>query len=371
MAHPPDAAFSSIREGRPLERRTYEHIDGCVACRRSLAASGLSLPPRPARRRVLGTRALVLGAAALLFAAVTIAPVRSLALGFVEIFEPRSIAFVPMTSAEFSQMQNLPDFSELGNAEQLTASREAVASDVRSASAVAGFRVREPELPNGMRASQFQISSPGLGQLTFSEAKARAWAAEHSVALRPMPPGMDGAIVRIAFGSIVTALYRNAGDERQNAAGYRAGAPNTYRRPGIGFARRPVVYRGGMHANWGRVDLGPLDGVAVVQMPVPQVGSTGVSMQTIEAYLLSQPGMPPKLVSAFAALRDPMTTLPIPIPIEASYSQPVFVDGVWGMSIGDETGLGAILVWERDGYAYGVFGTRKASDLLAIANTLH
>jgi hypothetical protein len=352
--------LAALRDGHPVDRRTYDHVDACVGCRRSLAAGGQTLPLRPASRRAPGTRALVVAAAVLVFAIIAIAPVRSLALGFVEIFEPRTLAFVPMTSAEFAQMQDVPDFSQLGAARRLGANRDSVARDARSASAIAGYRVREPEMPNGATASQFQISSPGIEELTFSEAKAHAWAAGHTVTLRPMPPGMDGAVVRIAFGTIVVGQYRTSHEGPANGV-VSGTAPTAYHSNGRRFVRSGprTMTRYGMQ-----------DGIFVAQMPVPRVGSTGVSLQTIEAYLLSQPGVPPKLVAAFAALRDPLTTLPIPIPIDREFLQPAFVDGVWGMGIGDETGLGALIIWERDGFVYGVGGTGKASDILAIANTL-
>jgi hypothetical protein len=103
---------------------------------------------------------------------------------------------------------------------------------------------------------------------------------------------------------------------------------------------------------------------------VPKVGSTGVSVRTIEDYLLSQPGVPPKLAAAFASLRDPATTLPIPVPVDRASMTPVFVDGVWGMELGDNTGLGAVVLWQRDGFIYGVAGAGTLDENVAIANSL-
>jgi hypothetical protein len=359
MAHVSDARLGAIGEGQPIQRREHAHIDACLSCRRVLAVRGATLPPPP-RRNPSGRVLFVAGFAALLIVVTAVAPVRSLALGFVEIFEPRNIAFVPMTAADFEQMHAVPDFSALGEVHEITQSQHTQAPDARSASAIAGYRLRLPQVVEGASASQFEIFRPGIEQLTFSSAKARDWAAGHAVALQPMPAGMDGSVIRVAFGPIVTAAY------------------------GVPFARLPMApprANENLHRVRYRIEVqrsthsiawwGSGRPTVVVQMPVPRVGSSGVSVQTIEAYLLSQPGIPPRLAAAFAGLRDPSTTLPIPIPIDRAYSQPIFVDGVWGIGMGDETGLGAVVVWSRGGFIYGVAGSGTAREILAIANSLN
>jgi hypothetical protein len=371
MVHASDTAISALRDGQSVERRIYDHVDGCVACRRALAATGRVLAPRRAPKRTLPVRAFVAGAVAVFIALFAIAPVRSAAFGFVEIFEPHSVAIVPMTTADFAQMKSVPDFTELGDTREVRAGQQRTANNAFLAGSFAGYHVREPQFPSGETASEFQVSSPGIEELTFSQSKAQQWAVAHSVALRPMPAGMDGSAVRIAFGSIVTAQYNDNGNAAASSNGYavRAAAPYQVRGYRTGGRMSPVAYRTGSQHSWMRHG-GLSDSIFVAQMPVPKVGSSGVSLQMIEAYLLAQPGMPQKLVSAIAALRDPTTTLPIPVPIDHAYSQPVFVDGVWGMGMGDDTGLGAFVVWERDGFIYGVGGSRKAGDVLAIANSL-
>jgi hypothetical protein len=110
--------------------------------------------------------------------------------------------------------------------------------------------------------------------------------------------------------------------------------------------------------------------LVVVQMPVPRVASTGVSVARLASFMLSQPGIPPRVAAAFGALGDFSTTLPIPVPIDKAYTQPVIVDGVLGVGIGDDTGIGAAVVWQKRGILYGVFATRPAREVLAIANSL-
>jgi hypothetical protein len=162
-----------------------------------------------------------------------------------------------------------------------------------------------------------------------------------------MPAGMDGSVVRIAFGPTVVTTYAKTAET--NGSFWVT----------VGGRRRH-----GMHT------IPSSDGIVIAQMPVPKVGSTGISMAAIEHYMIDQPGVSPKLAAAFAALRDPSTTLLLPLPIDRRYAKPVFVDGVWGTGIGDDTGLGGGIVWERDGFVYAVGGMRTEHDLLAIANTL-
>jgi hypothetical protein len=351
MVHLSDEALGAIRANAPISRRAYAHVDGCVACRRALAAAGASLPARAGGGFPL--RAALIAMAALIICAVAIAPVRALALGFVEIFEPRAIAFVPMTEADFADMRDVPDFSDLGDATQITQERRTETSDPRQVAAIAGYRPLAPQLANASAALGYTIIQPGIAQLTFNEAKAQAWAASKGIALKAMPSGMDGAIVRVAFAPIVIAGY--------SRDGARTGGTTWVARSATRGRRVPLRASHGWNMN---------DTAIVAQMPVPKVGSTGVSVRTIEDYLLSQPGVPPKLAAAFASLRDPATTLPIPVPVDRASMTPVFVDGVWGMELGDNTGLGAVVLWQRDGFIYGVAGAGTLDENVAIANSL-
>jgi hypothetical protein len=62
--------------------------------------------------------------------------------------------------------------------------------------------------------------------------------------------------------------------------------------------------------------------------------------------------------------------LPIPFRPDRQHAQNVIVQGVRGLAIGDNTGLGAGVVWEKNGVLYGVAGTLSESDVLAFANGL-
>jgi hypothetical protein len=106
-------------------------------------------------------------------------------------------------------------------------------------------------------------------------------------------------------------------------------------------------------------------------MKAPKLSSTGVSVTEIENYVLRLPGVSPQLASAIRSIGDLTTTLPIPIPVDLASSQPVTVQGAQGLAVGDSTGVGSLVVWEKNGIVYGVGGTLAESEVLNIANSLH
>ena len=111
-------------------------------------------------------------------------------------------------------------------------------------------------------------------------------------------------------------------------------------------------------------------GFALFQAPAPRVYSTGASVRDIIDYLLVQPGVSPSLAAQIRAIGDPSTTLPIPIPVDREQAQTVWIGGSPALAVGDETGVGAVVIWERAGMVYGVAGPLRESELLAVANSL-
>ena len=53
-----------------------------------------------------------------------------------------------------------------------------------------------------------------------------------------------------------------------------------------------------------------------------------------------------------------------------SEGEMLIVDGVQGVLVGDNTGLGAGVIWIKDGFVYGVGGTLSQDQVLAIARSL-
>jgi hypothetical protein len=285
-------------------------------------------------------------AVAVVAAFVLIAPLKALAFGFIEIFEPRTLAVVPLTEADLRSLSTMPDLAKYGEGRRILESRELSAPDARAAAQLARFAVREPASPLlADRTAQYTVMGPTVSRFTFDAAKVRAAAPVTESQLPAMPRGFDGSTLEFDTAPAVIASYST----------HEAAAS-------IARVRRP----GRAWSGYSR----SLDDVVVAQMPVPRVASTGVSAAEIEHFMLAQPGISPRLAAAFEALGDPRTTLPIPIPIDRNRAEPVAVDGVTGLGFGDQTGLGAVLIWQRGGMLYAVAGAMKASDLLAVANSL-
>ncbi len=352
--------LETIRSGGQISRVALRHLDGCVVCRRAL---GQTVTPPTSRT----PQAWMLAAAAALAGLIFLTtPLRTLAGNFLEVFEPRTVAFVPVTLDDMRGLSRMPDLSEYGTARELVHAQETSAPDARTASALARFAVRVPtagirplnaamghiSLAHGDQAttetasfSELRVMGPSAQQFVFSAARARAAAAAKHLVLRPMPPGLDGSALEIDLGSAVIATYLST-------------AP-----PTRAFFQK-TSQANALH------EVPQVTPVIVAQMRAPKIFSTGVSVSVLENYLLQQPGFPPRLAAAFRALGDMSTTLPIPIPVDKAYAQPLAVDGVRGIGIGDETGLGAAVIWQNRGILYAVAGPLAGRDVLAIADSL-
>jgi hypothetical protein len=117
---------------------------------------------------------------------------------------------------------------------------------------------------------------------------------------------------------------------------------------------------------------GPM--LAVIEMRGPKVTTSGASEATIKRVLLEQKGLSPTVREAIGSFDSPQGTLPLPIPADyasSRASQPV--NGMATTFVGDNTGLGAALIWVNPKthvvYAIAGLGVTE-SDLLGVANGL-
>ncbi|HEY1456412.1 MAG TPA: hypothetical protein VGG31_07930, partial [Candidatus Dormibacteraeota bacterium] len=150
------------------------------------------------------------------------------------------------------------------------------------------------------------------------------------------PAGMDGAKLTVTVGPAVGEIY---GTLKQPASGSSISTAN-------------------------------LPQLVVGKSTAPSASSTQLSVKQIEDYLLEQPGISKELAAAIRAIDQPNTTLPIPIPIQYATSSKVQVQGVQGVALGDNTGLGSAVIWVKNGDVYAVAGTVKQSDAINVANNL-
>ena len=287
---------------------------------------GIRLPiVSPASRPVMG----LLAASFVVLALV----VTGIAQGI--FFQPKSVQAVPVSVADLQSLSGLTDF---GTLTWTTKPAPQLVTSATEAATVSGLNVPAVgTLPSGVSSNVTYAAMPAaVGVFTFDAAKAAAAAAKAGKTLPAMPAGMDGSTLTVTVGPAVVEIYGNL--------------------PTSGSA-----------TDTSQLSLPQL---VIGESSTPVVTSSGVTTQQLEDYLLSLPGVSAKLAAAIRAVKDPSTTLPIPIPIEYATSTSVKVQGVDGVAVGDNTGLGAGVIWIKGGTVYGVAGSLKQDVILDIANGL-
>ena len=280
---------------------------------------------RSSRWRPIATPAIAVVLAAVLLTGVTATGV---AQSWLRVFEPKTVAPVQVSPSDFANVALLDygDVTWLPQAPQLQ-----LLGDAGAAATQSGLPVLLPaSLPKGVSGPvSFGVVSHATGSLSFDAARLRASAAQKGVHVNPMPAGINGS-----------KLIVNAGPALVEAWGLSASASG-----------------------------GQMPTLVIAQTRVPTVDSTGASAAELEAYLLSQPGVPPDIAAQIRAMKDPSTTLPIPIPKGLATTESVQVNGVQGLLI--KAVLGAGVVWTKNGVIYAVGGQLTPDQVLAIATSLH
>jgi hypothetical protein len=268
-------------------------------------------------------------AACAVVSAVALTPAGSLAQSFVTIFQPKQVAAVQLTSLDVRSIAQLRHYGAIRLPARVSSEQ---ATSVESASQLSGMKVLAPSsIPSGVSSSvTFGVSPGGTASFTFNAGKARTWAAATGKSLPTMPPRVDGSTIDVTVGAAVMATY-------------------------------------GACAN----GCSALPQLVIGQMVAPHITSTGANLTQLEDYVFSLPGVSPQLATELRSIGDPTSTLPIPIPSSYAHADPITVQGVHGEAIGDDTGIGSLVVWEKGGIVYAVGGTLTLSQVESIANSLH
>jgi len=276
-----------------------------------------------------------------------------------QIFEPTQLT--PTTvSVTQSDMQGLKAFSSWGDA-KTTQSPElqqaASAAEAAKASGLPAIHVDPSKLPGGLSSAPTSYASLGQGTeaVTFN-GKA--------------PAKLQGTTLTMQFGPGEVAVYgdvQKAIGAAQGAHGQEAARAGGA--AGAGAAGAETGAGDQQQLQQALSSMGPIVGVAEVR--VPKVSSNGASLQDIKDALLAQPNLSPALRSEIQQFNNPVGNLPIPIPADAATAQPVKLsNNASGTVIGDKTGLGAGVIWIRNGVVYAVAGTITTDQAVAIANSL-
>ena len=254
--------------------------------------------------------------------------VSGIAQSLVRIFEPQQLKAVTVSPSDFAQATALLDYGQvkwLPDAPKVQQLADAATAQTQS-----GLPVLMPaSLPKGVSGPvSYGAVSRATGSLTFDAERLRASAATKGVKVNPMPSGINGS-----------TLVVNAGPALIEVWGFAAGS--------------------GMN----------VPTLVIAQTRVPTVDSNGATTAQLEDYLLSQPGVPPELAAQVRAIKDPSTTLPIPIPAGLATTESTQINGTPATLI--KAVLGAGVVWVKNGVIYAVGGQLTPDQVLAIATSLH
>jgi hypothetical protein len=291
--------------------------------------------PTPSRPRSPRAGRFAIGIACAVVASVLVV-VSGGAQDFLSLFQPKQFAAVPVTASDIRSLAGLTNYGFVnGGSAPLSIQPE---PDAAAAGQAAGLTPPTvSHLPAGtVGGPSFAVVAGTDVSFTFDAARARAAAAASGGTLPPMPSGLDGSTLTVAIAPAMLIAY------------------------GLDLA---TLYQG---------DL-PTSGSAfvVVASRTPTVASTGVTVQQLETYLLSVPGIPAGVVSELRALGNPSQTIPIPIPVDLASASNVDINGASGLLIGDSTNLGSVVLWQHNGVVDAVAGTISSADALGIARSLH
>jgi hypothetical protein len=279
-----------------------------------------------------------LAAAASVALIATLLTASGLAETIVTLFEPKQVVAVPITSADLSSAAGLTAY---GTLTWSNPPKPYDVPDLATAQQATGMKVLVPsQLPSGVSAAtaRYGVMDRTTATYTFSADKTRAAAARLNRTAPPMPANIDGSKLFITGGPAVVQYY----DDGTAPKSPSAAEP---------FSSLPRLI--------------------IAQGKGPLVQSDGVTVEQLQQYLLAQPGITPSLAAQIRAIKDPSSTLPVPIPVDMATSKTVTVQGVQGVFVGDSTGLGSAVIWSKDGYVFGVAGTLTESQILVVANSLH
>lgn len=264
----------------------------------------------------------------------------------IKIFEPDKVVGVPV---DMESLNSLPDLRNYGSIAVVQEPDDAPAATLEEAASITGLNLLKADLPSGLGAERIHTMTTGRASFTFDADKAAATAGGEGFKL---PPALDGSSLFLEAGPMAVQIFGGPEDLPADKAAMEQTAK----------------------AAEGRGDLAgllsSLPDLMIVQMKSPVLSSNGPSVADYRDALLTLPNLSPGLKAQIEAIGDPSTTLPLPIPIDMATSKQVDVNGVTGLAIGDNTGVGSGVVWQTGGVVRAVAGPLTEDRVLAIARSM-
>jgi hypothetical protein len=309
--------------------------------------SGVTVLRGSWRRPVVGGLAAAIVAIGLV-ATTTLTP---LGANLIQIFQPSKIQPVSIQQGDLTGLDAFASWGDVKWARTPELKEAGSAVEAAQISGLPAIHVDTRKLPTGLAGAPVAYAAVGQssGSVTFNG---------------NAPSRLNGSTLTVVVGPAETAVYGDLTKLARSAGtSGSAGAEGIKPEGGSGS--------GGPTADNVKNALaaaGPI--MAIAEMRAPRVSSTGASVANIKNALLAQPGLSPTVRAAIKSIDDPKGTLPLPIPSGYVNAHTVKVQNVDGTALGDNTGLGAAVIWIKNGRVYGVAGTVTETELLAVANSL-
>src|SRR5712692_10617508 len=306
-------------------------VDAASAFQRIQAAHaakprfGFTLPIlRPASRTMF---------AGLAVAALLVVLVATAFANVLPLFQPKTVEAVPIQITDIQALSALSDYGTVTWSQQPLPEVVLSAADAKT---IAGFNAPLAKyVPAGVSSTVTYAAMPkAVAVFTFDSSKAAAAAAKTGKSLPALPKGMEGAKLTVTVGPAILEVYGNL--------------------------------KANTNTNSQDINVPQL---VIAESSAPVVTSSQVTAKQLENYILSIPGISKELSAAIKAIGDPSSTLIIPIPIQYATSTSVTVQGVHGVAVGDNTGLGSGVIWIK-GNVFVVAGPLKQSEVVKVADNL-
>ena len=306
-------------------------VDAASAFQRIQAAPaakprfGFTLPIlRPASRSMF---------AGLAVAALLVVLVATAFANVLPLFQPKTVEAVPIQITDIQALSALSDYGTVTWSQQPQPEVVLSAADAKT---IAGFNAPVAKyVPAGVSSTVTYAAMPkAVAVFTFDSSKAAAAAAKTGKSLPALPKGMEGAKLTVTVGPAILEVYGNL-KANTNSSSQDINVPQ----------------------------------LVIAESSAPVVTSSQVTAKQLETYILSIPGISKELSAAIKAIGDPSSTLIIPIPIQYATSTSVTVQGVHGVAVGDNTGLGSGVIWIK-GNLFVVAGPLKQSEVVKVADNL-
>ena len=321
-----DARDDAVAVGAALRTDSTVDVDVDAAWARLTAAQSRTSAVRaPARRRRWGAALRRPAVAALGFVVVVTGAGVAAANDWLPIFATEEIE--PVAISSDLDLSAVPDLTDYGTLEVTGADEPEPVADEAAAEELTGLDAPEVSaLPDGVSGDpQYQAIGEVSATFTFSAELAAQAAAEAGEDLPPVPPGLDGAQVRLTAGPGLAAFWTAD-----------SGAPAL------------VVARAG----------------------APAAFSSGADFEDMRDYLLSLPGLPPEVAAQLGSFSPDASTLPLPVPAEYATSAPAEVNGQEATLLTSRDGFLSAVVWVEDGVVTAVAGSLTEDEILSVASGL-